>query len=124
MAQGMKMKGRPTKLTDEVRQTAQDYADGGWESISGHNIPSVVGLARLLKVTKKTLYNWGDSDPDFLHTLEAISSEQEFIALNRALIGEYTAPIAKLVLANHDYHDKAQTDHVSSDGSFSISWEK
>jgi hypothetical protein len=114
---------RPTKLTDEIRKQAQEYADGGWQFIDGHNIPSVVGLARVLRVSKKTLYNWGNSDDEFLHTLDEISAEQEFTALNRALIGDYVAPIAKLVLANHDYSDKTQTDHVSSDGSIKISWE-
>ena len=123
-AQGIDMTvGRPTKLTDEIRKQAQEYADGGWQFIDGHNIPSVVGLARVLKVSKKTLYNWGNSDDDFLHTLESINSEQEFTALNRALVGDYVAPIAKLVLANHDYSDKVQQDNISSDGSFSFSWE-
>ena len=121
-AQGISM-ARPTKLTDDIRKQADEYADGGWESIDGHNIPSVVGLARVIGVAKSTLYLWAENDPGFSDTLGAINSEQEFTALNRALTGDYVAPIAKLVLANHNYSDKTQTDHVSSDGSIKISWE-
>lgn len=123
MAQGIKM-ARPTKLTDEIKKQAEDYADGGWESIDGHAIPSVVGLARVIGVAKSTVYLWAEKDPEFSDTLSAINSEQEFTALNRALTGDYVAPIAKLVLANHEYSDKVQQDNISSDGSFSFSWEE
>ena len=117
-------RGRPTKLTDEIKEKAYDYIEGAWETKAKQNHPSVVGFATWIKVSRKTIYNWAESDEDFLHILGEINSLQEFTVLDRSLVGDYVAPLAKLVLGKHDYHDKAQTDHISSDGSFTVSWEK
>jgi hypothetical protein len=116
-------KGRPTKYDPAFIDLAYAYAEGDWESVHNHNHPSVIGFARTLRVARSTIYKWAQEHPDFSDTLEHIGSEQEFTVLDKALVGEYVAPLAKLVLANHDYSDKTQTDHVSSDGSIKISWE-
>ena len=122
-AQGMNMKeGRPTKYDPAFVDKAYEYAEGGWEKCN-HNHPSVIGFARSLRVARSTIYKWAQEHPEFSDTLEHIGSEQEFTVLDKALVGDYVAPIAKLVLANHDYSDKVQQDNISSDGSFSFSWE-
>jgi hypothetical protein len=115
--------GRPTKYSDEIHEKALQYIDGGWRE-KGHNHPSLVGFARSIKVSKQTLYNWGEKHPEFLDTLDELQAEQEFTVLDNALTGDYVAPISKLVLSNHGYSDKVQQDNISSDGSFTFSWEE
>jgi len=114
------MAGRNTLYDPEFVTKGIEYADGGWKECEGHNIPSVAGFARILKVTRPTIYNWADDYPEFFDTLEFIKAEQEFVALNKGIIGEYVVPITKLVLHNHGYSDKAQTDVISSDGSVAM----
>ena len=108
--------GRPTKLTDDVFKQAENYIAGDWMKL-GHIIPSAVGLAKVLGVSKKTIYNWADSNEDFLHILATLNSEQEFTLINNGLSGEFNTAITKLVLAKHDYSDKVSQDVTSSDGS-------
>ena len=71
-------------------------------------IPSAAGLALYLGVSKKTIYNWGDKNKEFLHTLEALQDTQEVLLLNNGLTGKFTSPISKLALANHGYSDKQE----------------
>ena len=108
-------KGRPTKYSDEVLEGAKDYLKNFREL--GDMIPSVVGLADELCVTPKTLYNWSEKHPDFLHMLERINSKQHRTLLSGGLSGEMNSNITKLVLAKHDYSDKQAVDATSSDGS-------
>ena len=115
--------GRPTKYSEEIHEKALQYIDGGWRE-KGHKHPSLVGFARSIKVSKQTLYNWGEKHPEFLDTLDELQAEQEFTVLDNALTGDYVAPISKLVLSNHGYSDKVQQDNISSDGSFTFSWEE
>ena len=56
--------GRPTKYSEEIHELALKYIDGGWRE-KGHNHPSLVGFARTIKVSKKTLYNWERNIPTF-----------------------------------------------------------
>ena len=103
--------GRPTKFSDEVLEKAEDYLKNYREL--GDMIPSVVGLADELCVSVKTLYNWSEKHPQFLHMLERINSRQHRVLLSGGLSGEMNSNITKLVLAKHDYSDKTQTDVTS-----------
>lgn len=96
--------GRPKALTDKVKQQAQNYIDN-FDSY-GHAIPSVVGLCSVINRSRQTLYNWANTDSDFLDILEAINERQELVTLNKSLTGEYNATIAKLLLGKHGYTDK------------------
>lgn len=107
--------GRHSLYTPEMQAKADDYLLN-W-SKTGDKIPSVVGLACELGVSKKTLYNWGDVNPIFLHTLESIQAAQERESLSKGLDGTFNSTITKLVLANHGYSDKTEVDNKSSDGS-------
>jgi len=100
--------GRPTKYDPEFVEAGYKYAEGGWIECK-HNHPSVIA--------RSTSYKWADEYPDFSDTLEHISSEQEFQLLDRGLVGDYVAPMAKLALHNHGYSDKVAQDVTSSDGS-------
>lgn len=108
--------GRPTKLTDDIVKQAENYIAGDWETLD-HVLPSAVGLAKVVGVSKKTLYNWADSNDEFLHILAELNTEQEFTLLNKGLTGEFNTAITKLVLTKHDYSDKVAQDVTSSDGS-------
>jgi putative ribosome biogenesis GTPase RsgA len=108
--------GRPTKLTEEIIKQAENYIAGDWEKLK-HVMPSAVGLAKVIGVSKKTIYNWADNNDDFLHILAELNTEQEFTLLNNGLTGEFNTAITKLVLTKHDYSDKVSQDVTSSDGS-------
>jgi len=107
--------GRPSLLTDELREKAREYIFRYEEQ--GDVIPSAAGLACWLGVSKSTVYLHGAQCPEFSDTLNAIQAKQETVTLNRGMTGQFNATIAKLVLANHGYSDKQAVDLSSSDGS-------
>jgi hypothetical protein len=102
--------GRPTKLTRELVDKAATYI----ESHARFELISEVGLAIFLDVALSSVKLWGTKETplgqEFSATLERINSFQHYQALNKALTGEYKAPIAQLVLANHGYVQKTATD--------------
>lgn len=107
-----------TNYTKEVQKKADDYiTDTNWCSgeAQADVIPSTARLAIHLGVARKTLYNWGEAFPDFLHTLEKIQALQEVLLLNRGLAGTFNSNIVKLALGNHGYMEKTATE-VSFDG--------
>lgn len=99
--------GRPTDYNDQMLQDARNYLDNGWIN-EGHAIPSVVGLACVLDVTKKTLYNWSNKYPEFLHILDKIVETQEQVLLSKGLRSEFNSHITKLVMGKHGYHDRKE----------------
>ena len=101
--------GRPTKLTPEAIEKAIDYINGGYEAV-GDTIPSIVGMADLLQVTAKTLYNWGESNEHFLYILEKCVERQHRVLVNQGLNGDFNPTICKLVLGKHGYHEKTESD--------------
>lgn len=102
--------GRPSKLTPEVRVKVAEYLQ---QCMDNGKFPSVARLAVTLDISKKTLYNWGDEDPEFLHTLETLKSLQEATLLEGSLENKLNATIAKLVLSNHGYREKSEQDITS-----------
>ncbi len=66
------------------------------------NLPTIEGFAVFIDVSKKSLYNWEDQHPEFIHSLDKIRTEQKERLINYGLSGDYNSTIAKLVLsANH-----------------------
>ena len=117
--------GRPSLLDEEMLQRAKDYMLGGFKDIE-NIVPSAAGLACYLGVSKKTIFNWADVSEDdknnplgveFLHTFNAIQTKQEMMLINGGLSQQFSGVITKLMLTNHGYNDKVQTDVTSSDGS-------
>ena len=39
--------------------------------------------------------------------------------INSGLAGEFNSAITKLMMANHGYRERTETDHISSNGSMS-----
>lgn len=102
--------GRPTKYNREILEKAQEYLTNYREH--DHIIPSVVGLAVVLGVCERSLYNWGDEHPEFMQILASLQSHQHFSLINGGLSGELNSTITKLVLGKHGYHEK-QDQQVS-----------
>ena len=100
-------KGQPTSYSDETVSKVGEYLSNCPDAL-----PSIVGLAIYLEVTTKTVYNWAkvEGREDFLHTLDQINDAQHNTALNKGLTGDFNATITKLVLANHGYHDKSESE--------------
>jgi len=100
--------GQPTKYSPEMQDIADEYLVDYQEK--GDPTPSVVGMAVELGVCERTLYNWGDSNPEFLQTLTRCQQIQHRKLLAGGLNSDFNAAITKLMLANHGYHDKS--DHT------------
>ena len=107
--------GRPSKYNQELQSLADEYIYRYHEQEDV--IPSAAGLCVWLGISRSTLHEWERAYDKFSNTLDAIKSLQEKTALNKGLTGDFNSTITKLVLANHGYSDKQQTDHTSSDGS-------
>jgi len=104
-----KGKGQPTKYNESILAIANGYIDN-YNIKYDHAIPSVAGLAVILKVCRTTIYNWSNQpeNTDFLYTLSRIATSQEFKLLNDGLNGGFNPQITKLVLVNHGYSDKTE----------------
>jgi hypothetical protein len=122
MTEDKKPVGRPSKLNDELLQKAIIYLVQDFE-INDAAVPSLAGLALYLKVNKDSLYEFARVDSElgreFSDTLKSIKEKQEFMLINGGLKSTFNSTITKLMLSNHGYSDKVETDHTSSDGSMS-----
>ena len=109
--------GRPSDYTEEVLNIARDYVDN-FRSEYGHAIPSVVGLAKILRKSRECLYNWArdEEKKDFSDILENINTSQEFELVNGGLTNELNSNITKLVLGKHGYSDKQDQQITGKDG--------
>lgn len=115
------MRGRPTKYIDEMPGRVDEYlascedsvTSGGSQLIRDVNLPSVQGLAVFFEVSTKTIYNWADDHPEFLHALEKVEAEQGQRLINNGLSGNYNPTIAKLLLmSNHGVSESQNINHT------------
>ena len=109
--------GRPTKYTEKLLKKARDYVTNYKKY--GHAFPSDIGLARVLNISTPTLYDW-NQDPgkhEFSSILDDINTDQQMVAWNKGLRGEYNANLVKLLLGKHGFSDKVEQDHKTTDGS-------
>lgn len=103
--------GRPTKLNDELIAKAKEYV---YDFRSNDDIiPSVAGLACYLDIARSTIYKYKDENPDFSDILERIEQLQEKMLINGGLMGDFNAPITKLMMTKHGYSDKQDVDHTT-----------
>ena len=113
--------GRPRTYKPEMVEKARRY-------IANHEdfddpVPTVAGLACVLGVTRKTVYEWSNSDdkPEFSDILEELAQKQERCLIKGGLMGDFNSPITKMMMTKHGYSDKVENDHTSSDGSMTPS---
>lgn len=109
------MTGRPTKLTDELLAKAVDYVTNYEEY--GDAVPTAVGLALEIGVSRSTCYEWAKEDERFSDIFMRVESTQERKLVNGGLEGKWNPAITKMMLTKHGYSDKLEQDLKSSDGS-------
>jgi hypothetical protein len=109
--------GRPNELLPMLEK-AKAYLLGEWEII-GDVIPSIAGLACYCGKTREAIYNYQRESTEFSDIVSSILALQENKLLNGGLNGSMNASITKLILTKHNYNDKVETDHKSSDLSMS-----
>jgi hypothetical protein len=100
-------RGRPTEYTDEHSAAAKDYIENykNYDQV----IPSAVGMAVVMGIARSTLYKWAsEGKGDISDTLSMCNDHQHTVALNNGLTSVFNPTIAKLVLANHGYHEKSE----------------
>ena len=107
---------RPTKYTDDLLDMAYEYLDNWKFNKEGEEIalPSHVGLAMHLNVSRSTMYSWAEEEDkqEFSDILENILEKQQSELINKGLMGVFNPTIAKLVLGKHGFNDnqKLMTD--------------
>jgi hypothetical protein len=106
--------GRPTDYSQEVCDIAIDYLDSYHEKYE-HQIPSLVGLCKVLNRGKSTLYDWCNKDhpsyhADFSDIVSELNDRQALALMNGGLSNAMNASITKLILTKHGYSDKQETD--------------
>ena len=115
--------GRPSLLNEELLEKAKEYLHGGYKEID-NVVPSTAGLCCYLGVGKTAVYEWAKDTPEnklnalrvqFAETLEGIQLMQESMLISGGLSQQFSGTITKLMLANHGYSDKVQTD-VTTNG--------
>lgn len=109
--------GRPSSLKQEHIDGAKWYLKGGFAELEPKQVvPSIAGLACYLGVERNRIREWGTQNDEFQTTLEAIKSAQEVLLINNGLTGDFNATITKLMMSNHGYSDKVDSDITNSDG--------
>ena len=108
--------GRPTKYTKQLLKAAWEYLDNYEEA--GDLVPSVVGLAISLGITKSTCYVWAEEagKEEFSDILTRVSDLQEQKLMRGGLSGEYNPAITKMMMTKHGYSDAQKVDMSSTDG--------
>lgn len=102
---------RPSKYTPEILENAEDYLNN--HESYGDVVPSDAGLANHLGITRSTLYEWASHNDKqaFSDTLDRIAIRQHSLLVSKGLTSEFNAAITKLMLHNHGYSDRQQTEH-------------
>jgi hypothetical protein len=123
--------GRPTDYTEDTPTKAQEYLDscvdeykqvviGESEKFTSFKektivrLPSIEGLARFLKISKDTIYEWEKIHPLFSDVLHALRSEQAQRLIDMGLSGDYNPVIARMLLSKHGYAER--TELTGADG--------
>ena len=105
----MSAAGRPTKMTPALVKKAAEYLSN-YSTKHKHAIPSVMGLCKVLKIARTTVYGWANEDDGnvFSDILAEIKSLQELDLTNHGLLGTFNPTITKLILTKHGYSDKQE----------------
>lgn len=105
------LNGRPVEYTEDVPNKVGEYVDYCFEN---KELPTRAGLAVYIGISKQTLFTWEDKNKQLLDSLKKMDALQENEVWQKALKGEYNSNIAKLLLFNHGYSDKVQTDNTNT----------
>ena len=100
--------GRPSELTQELKDKALAYLLGGYIEV-GDVVPTIEGLACYLGKSRSRIYIYREQDEEFKDTLDSVLTVQGKLLINGGLKGDYNPTITKLMLTNHGYSDKQET---------------
>ncbi len=107
--------GRPTDYSQSMIDLAIQYRDSfklskeertellGEEEV----LPSKEGLSNFLGINRDTIYSWCSQEDkkEFSDIVEQIFNNQVKTLINKGLTGEFTSPIAKVMLSKHGYRE-------------------
>lgn len=101
--------GGEIKYTPERVELAHNYLED-YDTIYNQAIPSVQGIAKVLKVAESTVYKWaGESDKvELSEILSKLKSLQHETLVTKGLKGDFNSTITKLILTKHGYSDKQE----------------
>ena len=104
----MAKRGRPTKYSEEIIKKTRSYIEN-YRNF-GEVIPSIEGLALVLKVNRDTIYEWKNKFKEFSDMVEALQLKQTKLLLNLGLLNKINPSIAKLLLAKQGYTEKQEME--------------
>lgn len=104
--------GRPTTYSKQKYLKAMDYINGGFIE-QGFTVPTVEGLAVLLRTAKKVLYDWAKNHDDFSDAMHELKDKQGAILIEKGLTGQYNSTITKLMLHQHGYSDRVEQYNIN-----------
>lgn len=111
----MSTRGRSTEWSDEVEELALSYIENYKDF--GDMIPSVVGMAIELSVSRSTLYKWAeDGHGNISDILSHCKDVQHRTLMNGGLSSSMNSNIVKLALGKHGYSDKTAAEITGAEG--------
>lgn len=110
--------GRPTKFTLEILEMAKTYIEKCEDKTESFklkvSLPTLEGLARLLNVSRDTIYAYGKANKEFSDILEDVRAEQAKRLIDNGLSGVYNPTIVKLILSSkHGFVEETKSDVTS-----------
>lgn len=103
--------GRPTKYNAEMPKKVNEFIA---IRASKDYVPTIEGLSLYLRISKDTVYAWGEKHKKFSYALQNLMRVQGEMLVANGLSGQYNSTITQLLLKNnHGFHDKHEIDHTS-----------
>ena len=111
--------GRPSKYTPELLAKAKQYEANHKVAGEDEVLPTIEGLAIYVGIHRKTIYEWlhDDDKQDFSDIVETVLAKQAKTLISKGLTGDFNSAITKVILSKHNYSERQELDHTSSDGS-------
>jgi len=105
--------GRPTKLTQELVDKANDYVDN--HEMYGDPVPLMAGLAIVLNVNRSTVFEWAkDVESGFSDVAEKVMLNQERRLVGKGLTKEFDSATTRTMLTKHGYAEKSEVHNTHS----------
>ncbi len=99
------------EITKVHQRTGNEYT----ERIA-NNLPSLVGFAAKIGISRMTIQNWGKKYPDFLYAVTRAKACAEHILVTNALLGLYNAQFSIFVAKNYtDLRDVQEVKDLTDD---------
>lgn len=122
----MATRGRPTEYKEEYVQKAIDYAQGAYlvrpteDKITPFDdftvLPTIEGLARYLGVARSTIFEWEKVHAIFSDAVNEMREKQAELLVNKSLIGIFQPKTSGILLSNHGYTEKTQSEITGAGG--------